>query len=104
MPISTRVSGASPTTPPASMPSFTQSSPAAMRPLLRLLDAASTELQMHSRRAALFVMLLLAAALHDVGAQTLRDALKARRERQQAQSDAATAAPDGLDAAEGAAG
>ena len=60
---------------------------------------------MHSRRAALFVMLLLAAALHDVGAQTLRDALKARRERQQqAQSDAATAAPDGLDAAEGAAG
>ena len=60
---------------------------------------------MHPRRAALFAMLLVVAALHEAGAQTLRDALKARRERQQqVQRDAESPAGDGLDAGEGVAG
>jgi acetyl esterase/lipase len=59
---------------------------------------------MRSRPAAFCAMLLVAAALHDAGAQTLRDTLRARREQQQAQRDAATPAADGLDAGDGAAG
>jgi acetyl esterase/lipase len=60
---------------------------------------------MHPHRASLLASLLVVVALHDAGAQTLLDALKARRERQQqAQRESGTAAPDGLDAAEGVAG
>jgi arylformamidase len=59
---------------------------------------------MHSRRVVLFASLLVVLALHEAGAQTFFDALRARRERQQqAQREAETAAPDGLDAGEGVA-
>ena len=60
---------------------------------------------MNQRRAALFALLFAAAALHEVGAQTLRDALRARREQQQPVARDAEAPPgDGLDAGEGPAG
>ena len=60
---------------------------------------------MHRRRAALFALLFAIATLNDAGAQTLRDALKARRERQQqVQRDAEAPPADGLDAGEGAPG
>ena len=60
---------------------------------------------MNQRRAALFALLFAAAALHEVGAQTLRDALRARREQQQPVARDVEAPPgDGLDAGEGPAG
>lgn len=56
---------------------------------------------MHARWPAVVALLVGVALLHDAGSQTLLDALKARRERQQqAQGDAAAHASDGLDTEE----
>jgi acetyl esterase/lipase len=53
----------------------------------------------------LVATLLAAGLLHDADAQTLREALKARRERQQqAQQEGAAAAPDALDTGDAAPG
>jgi acetyl esterase/lipase len=60
---------------------------------------------MHARWPAVVALLVGVALLHDAGAQTLLDALKARRERQQqAQGDAAAHASDGLETEETGAG
>jgi len=59
---------------------------------------------MHPRRLAILALLIVVAGTHEASAQTLFDALRARREhQQQAQRDSAPAA-DGLETGEGAPG
>ena len=58
---------------------------------------------MHRRRFAVLASLAVVAALPEAGAQTLREILRARRERQEAERDNASPASDGLDAGEGTA-
>jgi acetyl esterase/lipase len=89
------------------MPSSARSSRIATQAIQRPHDGAfrRSSTTMHPRRAAVIASLLFVAALNGARAQTLREMLRARRERQQqGPPDAGTAASDGLDTGEGTAG